>query len=288
MKQSYEAASKKSIKGTPLKTPEKSSQKNEIGGNSSNRTVQHFNKLIIDERRKLDGLEKKILEAKKSLGRLEPHEIFEDSESSKTDDRSADNHRHSNGINESKPSFTPPPRRASVSLRQALATPTGIQQRKPFQAVQEDEDEDDDRRGVFGRVSKTPFSPQPTHSSPYLTRFDSPEEDENTIGLTKHDIDRKLLFKKSEADRLQLIEENRRLRSEITQVTSKIYDRTNEKDISTDNLSYVINELNGWDIERDELDAQIDRLMAQKEELIQKLISTSRGVKYRTKNPQEL
>lgn len=261
------------------------SQKNDTAPNTSNRTAQHFNKLIIDERRKLDALEKKILDAKKSLGRLELHELYEDSEGSKMDDQSRNNDsRQSNGMSESKSPVTPPPRRASVSLRQALATPTGIQQRKPFQSVPEVDDED----GDGGGYSKTPFSTHSATSSPYLTRFDTPDEDENTIGLTKHEIDRKLLFKKSESDRLQLIEENRRLRNEITQVTARIYDRTNVDNLSTDNLTYVINELNGWDVERDELDAQIDRLIAQKEELIQKLISTSRGVKYRAKTSHDV
>lgn len=248
---------------------------------TTNRTCLHFNKLIIDERRKLDTLEQKIKAAMKSLGRLEPHEVYEDSEEGRADDSQR---QMNSGMNESKQPFTPPLRRASVSLRQALSTtPTTseIKQRRPFQSLAERDEDDEDsgagegfHRGVSS--SKKPFS---SFSSSF--RNDPSHDTVNTIGLAKHEIDRKLLFKKSETDRFQLIEENRRLRDEISHVTSRIYEHTGSGDHSSDNLTYVINELNGWDIERDELDAQIDRLTAQKEALIQKLIATSRGSKYK-------
>jgi hypothetical protein len=298
LKQSYESTSKKSMKGTPVamttsgtsqRNSHNSTKRQSSSGSSvptANRTCLHFNKLIIDERRKLETLEKKIKDAIKSLGQLEPHEVYEDSEGGQTDDNNQADYQRpmNNGMNESKQPFSPPLRRASVSLRQALATtPTTpeIQQRRPFQSFPED-DEDDEGSGIgegksFHRSvtsSKNPFSSS--------LRSDANLENMSTIGLTKHEIDRKLLFKKSESDRLQLIEENRRLRGEISHVTSRIYDHTpgNPQDHSSDNLTYVINELNGWDIERDELDAQIDRLTAHKEALIQKLTATSRGSKY--------
>jgi hypothetical protein len=297
LKQSYESTSKKSMKGTPATaaTPHRNSQgypsttrQNQSSGSAptTNRTCLHFNKLIIDERRKLETLEKKIKDAIKSLGRLEPHEVYEDPEGRSDDNHSDSQRQMSSGMNESKQPFTPPLRRASVSLRQALSTtPTtpDIQQRTPFQSFPEG-DEDDEGSGIgegklFSRTSssKKPFSLSASF------RNDPTPESMNTIGLTKHEIDRKLLFKKSESDRLQLIEENRRLRGEITQVTSRIYEHpVKGEDHTSDNLTYVISELNCWDVERDELDAQIDRLAAQKEALIQKLIATSRGSKYKT------
>jgi hypothetical protein len=287
LKQTYESTSKKSMKGVPQKPQEQSLSgfKASASSQSSNRTCVHFNKLIIDERRKLDALEKKIKDAMKGLGRLEPHEMYEDPDGIRQDENREDSPR--NGMNESK---TPPLRRASVSLRQALATtttssPSTIQQRRPFQLNHDDEERDTFSMGgnPFSPGSKKPF----THGVSFQP--DTSFETENTIGLTKHEIDRKLLFKKSEADRLQLIGENRRLRGEISYVTSRLIpqheidDYNDDNDRGTDNLTYVVNELNGWDIERDELDAQIDRLTAQKEELIQKLVATSRGSYYKEK-----
>jgi hypothetical protein len=304
LKQTYESTSKKSLKGVPQKPQELSlaGYKASVSSQSSNRTSVHFNKLIIDERRKLDVLEKKIKDAMKGLGRLEPHEMYEDPD--RQEENREDSPRlSSNGMNETKQPFTPQLRRASVSLRQALATTTTassptIQQRRPFQA------NDDDEREAFGMRRMGTSHPAASVSSNRLFTLgssssfdpDSSFEADNTFGLTKHEIDRKMLFKKSESDRLQLIEENRRLRGEITHVTSRLIPRSDEMeddghgdgnsyghDGSTDNLTYVVNELNGWDIERDELDSQIDRLTAQKEELIQKLTSTSRGSYYKEK-----
>jgi hypothetical protein len=300
LKQTYESTSKKSTQShksqdntklNPLtsKSALFSSSSSSSASNATNRTCAHFNKLIIDERRKLETLEKKIKDSIKSLGFLEGHEKYsvETAEDTRGHDR-----RDGDGTNEAKPAT--PSRRASVSLRQALASTSaasssGIQQRKPFQSVAEDDEEGS------GMSSKKPFQSQtkpqassrlgspgrstPQTSSPSLTRPYLDDEGENTIGLSKQEIERRQLFRKSEADRLQLIEENQRLRNEINQESAKVYNRNPEHNGGDSNLSYVISELNRWDVERDELDAHIDRLNAQKEELLQKLALTSRGAR---------
>jgi hypothetical protein len=91
-----------------------------------------------------------------------------------------------------------------------------------------------------------------------------------------HETEKKNLFKQSEHDRIRLIAENRRLRDEISEngVQSSLGQFTIGDDselVGDADLHTIVNDLNAWDCERDELDAQIDRLTDQKESLVEKL-----------------
>lgn len=255
MKAVYESSSKKPGTGS---TPGKKDPIDFTPSTSSNRTVVHFNKLIIDERRKLEVLEKKIAAEMKKVGRLEEHEFYEgDGNSSSagatsgattaTPVKAAPSKQGAIGANSIKKG----PRRASVSLRQALVVETKpvVKSFKPFQ-----------------NSTLTSFCEDDDDNEP---------EEENTFGMSQQEKNRKDLFKKSEADRLQLISENRRLRGEVNEVGARQMERMLEN-LDPD-LHSIVTDLNLWDCERDDLDAEIDRLMHQKESLLQKLAAISRG-----------
>mmetsp|Transcript_2275 Transcript_2275/g.3488 ORF Transcript_2275/g.3488 Transcript_2275/m.3488 type:complete len:497 (+) Transcript_2275:93-1583(+) len=260
MKNTYEQSSNKSISmKTPTKTNSGTTNSNTPG--STNRTAMHFNKLIIDERRKLDALEKKISDAIKKAGKLDPSEYY----GGKPRDDGSEFKCSQSGPQANSPAKvstpfsgkstpkTVSPRRASVSLRQILSeTPTKQQTFVPFQS--------------------TPGSVNTTVSD------DSSEE--NTFGMSQHEIEKMNLFKKSESDRLNLIAENRRLRDEVCKAGSQQMQRRHMLDGNNPDLHSIVSELNLWDCERDELDAQIDRLTGQKEALLVKLSKTAFAHKF--------
>jgi hypothetical protein len=268
MKAVYEGSSKK--KAAPSTTG-KRDPTDFVAHTSSNRTVVHFNKLIIDERRKLEVLEKKIAAEMKKVGRLEDHEFYEGA-------GGAEASRLSAGVGSSSTPFTPlkgtpnkstgggsssikkGPRRASVSLRQALVVEPKAAAAKSFKP--------------FANSSLMSFCEDEDGEA-------EAEEEENTFGLSQQEKNRKELFKKSEADRLQLISENRRLRGEVNEVGARQMERMLED--KDPDLHSIVSDLNLWDCERDELDGEIDRLMHQKESLLQKLAATSRGARMNVK-----
>ena len=254
---------------------------------SKNRTLVHFNKLIIDERRKLDQIEQEIAKLFKKMGKMSAADyykptgdipIFTNGKTIPTDSKA--------GKSKSATSSTPPAvsktgnRRASVSLRSALM-------QQPVISLNEDDEEDEERDsfGTPGPMTSTVMSPQ--------SKFESPDEEEelNTFGLSDHEIEKKMLFRKSEKDRKFLVAENKRLRDIINSVDITVNDTTSREPLAKSNgieslngehikdvsnaddgdLRSLINELNAWDIERDELDGQIDNLNDKKEELKRKL-----------------
>ena len=271
MKGVYESSSRK--KGAGEEAGQ--SSKDTSAAHTTNRTVLHFNKLIIDQRRKLEALDKKIAAEVKKAGRLEPHEMYHrddqplaqvavDSCSARTPLGGTSKGMAASSTPNKKPfggaiatpssTIKKGPRRASVSLRQALSvdSPSAAKSIKPFSNMpvtplreeEEEADEDDD-------------------------------EVMSTFGMTQQEKDRRELFKKSESDRLQLISENRRLREQVKEVGARQLERMVE-DLDPE-LHSIVSELNLWDCERDELDAQIDRLTDQRDVLLQQLLATSRG-----------
>lgn len=196
----------------------------------------------------------------------------------------------------------------------SLSGHSNIQQKKPFQISTQQNNLASSQSSISSSPSPQSYmsSPMFTSKTPLSTNSigigngnSNNNSNNNSMKLTKNDIERNQLFQKSELDRLQLIEENRRLRNEIAAVTtamtptrttssnspsssallfssSELNSLNSSTDVSSNtNLQYIVNELNSWDIERDELDAHIDRLNGQKEELIHKLSLTSSGARYK-------
>lgn len=271
MKTVYEGNTKKSAPTTPGVKKVDPSEHTAFA--ASNRTAMHFNKLIIDERRKLEALDKKIALERKKIGRLESHEYFEGEEGGDMPPPVTTSKMGTPKKQASTPMNTPVktptssvkkgPRRASVSLRQALVVDTKPKKNtfKPsFHAITTltEEDEEDEDGDGDAKVAEE-------------------EEEENPLTMTQQERNRRELFKQSEEDRLQLISENRRLRGEVGEVGARQLERMME-DLDPD-LHSIVSDLNMWDCERDELDSEIDRLSHQKESLMQKLAATSRGAK---------
>ena len=158
---------------------------------------------------------------------------------------------------------------------------------------EDDEDEDGDTFGGGGY--QTPQKAAGMRGGAGGTsnvEIEEEGEEMNTFGLSDHEIEKKILFRKSEKDRTVLIAENKRLREIINSVDISVADGglSSKESVSSStqlpnqeniqeaanvddgDLRGLINELNAWDIERDELDGQIDNLNDKKDELKRKIV----------------
>lgn len=260
---------------------------------SKNRTLVHFNKLIIDERRKLDQVEQEMVKIFKKMGKMTASDYYKAPGNIPifTNGKEIPAEKKTPSSSKKKTNQSPVPspkagnRRASVSMRSVMMQPIQV---STMSLDEEDEDEDGDTFGAGGGFS-TPLKSSVSHGKA------TPEEEEeemNTFGLSDHEIEKKILFRKSEKDRMLLIAENKRLRDIINSVDmssikngaaqANIPMFSDEKSSQNDqnvevlnlddgDLRGLINELNAWDIERDELDGQIDNLNDKKDELKRKL-----------------
>jgi hypothetical protein len=260
---------------------------------SKNRTLVHFNKLIIDERRKLDQVEQEMVKLFKKMGKMSAADYYKPAGGipiftngkeipADTKAKSAGKSEKSKG-NSTSSSSAPPAaspkaggRRASVSLRSAMMQPMQVSTTMSFN----EEDEEDEEGDTFGGGGgfNTPMKSPASHKFSSIEAEEEDEEEEmNTFGLTDHEIEKKLLFRKSEKDRTVLIGENKRLRDIINSVDMSGMQSPRSSGFEAVNLDDgdlrgLINELNAWDLERDELDGQIDNLNDKKDEMKRKLL----------------
>jgi uncharacterized coiled-coil protein SlyX len=274
---------------------------------SKNRTLVHFNKLIIDERRKLDQVEQEMVKLFKKMGKMSASDyyktksgipIFTNGKEIPVDKKANNKSSINSGGNNSAPSPSAKAggRRASVSLRSVMMQPLQVSTISLEEGDEEDEDGDTFggsmgsgggslRGGLFSPMK----SPGPGLGSNTSAVEDDEEEEMNTFGLSDHEIEKKMLFRKSEKDRTLLIAENKRLRDIINSVDMHLPDvMTSAKqlrgssgnenldpaavsNLDDGDLRGLINELNAWDIERDELDGQIDNLNDKKDALKRKI-----------------
>lgn len=257
---SHLKATAASSTSTPNKNSFTSPTKNAA---SQNRTLVHFNKLIIDERRKLDIIEQEIAKIFKKMGKMTAADYYKP----KGDIPIFTNGKEIPTPTKGGKTSAPPPvknnpsnRRASVSLRSALMSAPAMS------LAEEDEEEGGDG-----------FSPP---KPPVQPEDDDDEEQElelDLFGLSEHQAQKKVLFHQSEKDRKALIAENRRLR-DIINSADMVCEQDLEPgqlgdspEVENKDLRALIHELNSWDMERDELDGQIDNLNDRKSELRRRL-----------------
>lgn len=273
---------------------------------SNNRTLVHFNKLIIDERRKLDQVEQEMVKLFKKMGKMSATDYYQTKSDipiftngkeippEKKPNTPGKSKKNTSGGGGSAPSPNGKSgnRRASVSLRSVMM------QAAPIPPMSLDEgDEDDEEGDTFGSFSGGGgvggmFSPMKSPGQGFSSNKEEEEEEEmNTFGLSDHEIEKKLLFRSSEKDRNLLILENKRLRDIINSADLQFSDadlnNENKGNVNmTDTIAPVgavsnlddgdlrglISELNSWDIERDELDGQIDDLNDKKDEMKRKIL----------------
>lgn len=212
------------------------------------RTSTAFHTMIIDERRKLDMIEKKIKDILKKVGVLDPKEMYNNGKSNGTEDRLLQIERSmssSSSSTSSKEKGSATPRRASVSFRAAVENAKSIQ----------------------------PFSPKGFSKGSMKISEESEEDSEETLlAMTEAEREKRLLFKKAEHDRLSLISENEKLRHQLESLS--IHEST-IANCHTD-LTSIVNDLNAWELERDDLDGEIDRLLDLRDTLKQNLIEKGR------------
>jgi len=273
---------------------------------SKNRTLVHFNKLIIDERRKLDQVEQEMVKLFKKMGKMSAADYYKTKsdipiftngkeippEKKPNTPGKSKNASSAGGGSAPSPSGKSGNRRASVSLRSVMMQST------PMAPMSLDEgDEDDEEGDTFGSFSGGGgtggmFSPMKSPGQGLSSNKGEEEEEEemNTFGLSDHEIEKKLLFRNSEKDRNLLILENKRLRDIINSADLYFSDadlKTKSGDdvdwtesiapagavtnLDDGDLRGLISELNSWDIERDELDGQIDDLNDKKDEMKRKI-----------------